>query len=122
MYKLVCHFSMLNEHHLLTPCERLSVVVYDHEPSSIIAYSLRWVCYIEHNSDFVIPWWSIHLISSTDLFNSASYPKMCMNLRIAELDLAQCIAYSLRLVCCILHYNQHCLVHITMVSPCNQHP
>jgi len=120
MYNLDSCFSMLNEHHLLTPCERLSVVVYDHEPSSIIAYSLRWVCCIVHNIDFVIPWWSIHLISSTGLFNSASYPKMCMNLRIAELDLAQCIAYSLRLVCCILHYKQHWLDYVMVVSLCNQ--
>ena len=38
----VVYFSDASEHHVCTPpCEGVPIVVYDHEPSSIIAYSLR---------------------------------------------------------------------------------
>ena len=35
------HCSDPFEHYVLPPCQGVPVVVYDHEPSSIIAYSLR---------------------------------------------------------------------------------
>ena len=35
--------STVQEHFLLPPCDNVPVVVYDEEPSSLIAYSLRYI-------------------------------------------------------------------------------
>ena len=37
-----CVCSSVKEHYLLPPCETVPVIVYDEEPSSIIAYTLRY--------------------------------------------------------------------------------
>ena len=36
-------YSDADEHHLLPKCEKVPIIVYDQEPSSIIAYTLRYV-------------------------------------------------------------------------------
>jgi len=37
------YFSELSDHYLLPVSDRVPVIVYDHDPSSIIAYSLRYI-------------------------------------------------------------------------------
>ena len=55
-------FSEPNEHPLLSKSERVPIIVYDTEPSSIIAYALRWVL---HNAYFyyeiVFCFWKINI-------------------------------------------------------------
>ena len=42
MIRCLHSYSDADEHHLLPKCEKIPIIVYDQEPSSIIAYTIRY--------------------------------------------------------------------------------